>query len=382
MVTLKALVFSSKEQIDTARKFKASLEENFTNVRCTIWIEGFFGASQPFLSSLNEIRTYDFTVAIFTPDDEIVSRKGSTRQEKRYVPRDNVVFEAGMSIGILGIDRTFLLQPSDIILEFPTDIDGHHRVQFDLERVKDGNSSAFGTTVMNLKPLIEKLDPNPRNVWAKRGLTEEDIGQFFYDTGLTHAYPDRIRAMDQILSDIKGASESVSMCARVYISEILKSPVLSPSIYYAAQKNQKACIVFTHTSTSPENEELVTSAYKREPSVAENIDQYRKHLGRSDVEFDSRFEELKQLKAKGASVVGSVKFVRRFLKSELPYSLIVIDEKIVFVSFYPIAGIGTYAPSMRLVSDDVGNDSWAKKFLDVNRQILETGSTFVKEYML
>jgi predicted nucleotide-binding protein len=51
---------------------------------------------------LAAVKTYDFAVALFTPDDSIASR-GQTGTSVR----DNVIFEYGLFLGQLGPARTF-----------------------------------------------------------------------------------------------------------------------------------------------------------------------------------------------------------------------------------------------------------------------------------
>lgn len=46
------------------------------------------------------------------------------------VPRDNVVFEAGMSVGGLGLARTVFVCPTDDRLHLPTDLDGVTQLRY------------------------------------------------------------------------------------------------------------------------------------------------------------------------------------------------------------------------------------------------------------
>ena len=58
----------------------------------------------------------DFSIIIFTPDDKVEERG------KKYIsPRDNLIFELGLSYSKLGRDRTFLIK-TDSNIKILTDI--------------------------------------------------------------------------------------------------------------------------------------------------------------------------------------------------------------------------------------------------------------------
>src|SRR5262249_13134669 len=66
----------------------------------------------------------DFAVFVFGPDDWIESRTARTA-----APRDNVVFEAGLFGGVLGMKRTIIVHDKNVKL--PSDLQGLTPIRYD-----------------------------------------------------------------------------------------------------------------------------------------------------------------------------------------------------------------------------------------------------------
>jgi predicted nucleotide-binding protein len=93
---------------------------------------------------------WDFAVLVWAPDDQTESR---TR--KAPAPRDNVVLEAGLSIGRLGRDRTFVLVPrTRVELKIPSDVK-----QISLMEYSDQN---MRMVARRIRKEIERLGPRTR----------------------------------------------------------------------------------------------------------------------------------------------------------------------------------------------------------------------------
>ena len=96
-----------------------------TKFRCdpidvTMWTEGVFAPSAFPIESLEQVLwTVDFAVLVLSPDDTVVSRGATTD-----APRDNIIFELGLFMGVLGHSRTFLVYPRGIEIKIPTDLAG------------------------------------------------------------------------------------------------------------------------------------------------------------------------------------------------------------------------------------------------------------------
>jgi CRP/FNR family transcriptional regulator, cyclic AMP receptor protein len=84
------------------------------------WFEGVFeigGTTQA--SLVNAISSCDYCIIILTADDN------SRIRGKNYLtPRDNLLFEAGISFGSVHSSRTFLISEKVDKLKLPSDLNG------------------------------------------------------------------------------------------------------------------------------------------------------------------------------------------------------------------------------------------------------------------
>ena len=80
------------------------------------------------------------------------------RQKEQSVPRDNVVFELGLFVGGLGMERTFLVVPRGAEeLRLPTDLAGITPATFDPER-QDGNlTAALGPAASRVRKAMTRI---------------------------------------------------------------------------------------------------------------------------------------------------------------------------------------------------------------------------------
>jgi len=114
----KIFVISSKEGIEVARELRKNLDGDDMQVH--LWDHDTFMISDYPISSLEDaIERCDFTIAVAHADDVLI-----TREETHKVPRDNVHFEYGISIGKLGRDRSFLLVQADTKVKLASDLAG------------------------------------------------------------------------------------------------------------------------------------------------------------------------------------------------------------------------------------------------------------------
>lgn len=110
-------IASSTEGLNIAKSIQENLDHQ---VFVTIWSQSFFELSKSSIDSLlSKIGDYDFSIFIFSSDD-ILTMRG---KEKAAV-RDNVIFEFGLFVGRLGIERCFIVQPRDEDIHMPTDFIG------------------------------------------------------------------------------------------------------------------------------------------------------------------------------------------------------------------------------------------------------------------
>lgn len=123
------------------RKIAYAIQENLEyDAECTVWTQGVFELSTTALSSLiRQVHLTDFAIFVFGPDDVTQIRK----QEKSTV-RDNVIFETGLFIGGIGVERVYFVSPSDNSdLHLPSDLLGISSGRYDSSR--QDYTAALGT---------------------------------------------------------------------------------------------------------------------------------------------------------------------------------------------------------------------------------------------
>lgn len=104
----------------------------------TVWTDNVFLLSQTSLHSLlKKLQAVDAAIFVFTPDDVV-----KIRDAEQPAARDNVVFELGLAIGILGPTRCFIVKPrSATELRLPSDLIGFAPATYDDSR-SDNNLDA------------------------------------------------------------------------------------------------------------------------------------------------------------------------------------------------------------------------------------------------
>lgn len=116
----KLFIGSSSEGLEIAKKIKSAIEE-----QCESWIDvNLWNNGDIFILSFGTLESlikaslqYDYAVFVATNDDIVVSRGN-----QKPSARDNVIFEAGLFMGALGKDRTFIV--TDKAINLPSDFNG------------------------------------------------------------------------------------------------------------------------------------------------------------------------------------------------------------------------------------------------------------------
>lgn len=150
---MKSQIFiaSSVEGLEIAYALQENLEHT---AEATVWDQGVFGLSTSTISRLVKLLdTFDFGLFVFSPDDTLMKR-GETRDSVR----DNVVFELGLFIGRLGMERCIIVQPADGEMHLPTDLLGFQPGTF--KNRTDGNwVAALGPLSNRIRRIITDLGP-------------------------------------------------------------------------------------------------------------------------------------------------------------------------------------------------------------------------------
>lgn len=117
-----------------------------------IWTENIFKLNQGTLSTLmNRASYYDFFIAVFAADDKAVIRK-----KRKDVTRANVIFEFGLFLGRIGLNRTFFILEEGVDLF--SDWDGITKATF---RRRDNMVAALGASCAQIRErmkVAERLD--------------------------------------------------------------------------------------------------------------------------------------------------------------------------------------------------------------------------------
>lgn len=109
---------SSTEGADVAHAIQENL---FGHAEASVWDQGVFQLSDYQLVELiSRVQAADFAVLVCSADD-VTNMRGKVLRNVR----DNVLFELGMFVGKIGIERTFFLIPANAEdLHLPSDLSG------------------------------------------------------------------------------------------------------------------------------------------------------------------------------------------------------------------------------------------------------------------
>ena len=83
------------------------------------WHGNFRGSHNTLSELFRAVKNHDFAIFLFTPEDVIISRDTTSK-----TVRDNVIFEFGMFMGVLGQDRTYAIAPHGVDLKVMSDLQG------------------------------------------------------------------------------------------------------------------------------------------------------------------------------------------------------------------------------------------------------------------
>ena len=99
------------------------------------------------------VKSYDFGVIVFGPDD-IVQSRGS----EKVAPRDNVIFELGLLMGGFGRERTFIVKPKGLDIKIPSDLLGVTCLEID-ELKTEGAEKSIASICDYLRGRITEKGP-------------------------------------------------------------------------------------------------------------------------------------------------------------------------------------------------------------------------------
>lgn len=108
----------ASESLGVAQAIQTELASSSLIVQ--LWTDGVFKPSNHTMEDLETtLNSVDFALAVFSPDDNVVSRDKDT-----VAPRDNTIFELGLFAGAIGRKRTFFIRDKDREIKIPSDLAG------------------------------------------------------------------------------------------------------------------------------------------------------------------------------------------------------------------------------------------------------------------
>jgi predicted nucleotide-binding protein len=138
---------SSTEALSIANELQGGFKHD--NFDAIIWKDGVFGPGGVAFDSLAQMAgRADFAAFIISPDDTVISRDA-----EKLAPRDNVIFELGLFMGVLDRQRVFLIREHDSDVKIPSDLLGITQVTYVLKN--GGNlATALGPVCTELRKAI------------------------------------------------------------------------------------------------------------------------------------------------------------------------------------------------------------------------------------
>lgn len=182
----RVFIGSSTEGKRVAEYLQAALKDT---CRSKVWDQDVIKLGQGTIEGLlKALKDFDFAVLVLTADD--LRKK---RDKKGNVPRDNVILEAGIFLGHLGRERTFLVYCAEGKPQLPTDLDGITYADFDGN--KDGRDlrAEINPVALKIKDAINDVQSQsvPRDhtvymgdlvgrmVATCKGITEADLAGLY-----------------------------------------------------------------------------------------------------------------------------------------------------------------------------------------------------------
>ncbi len=138
---------------------------------------------------LQSAPTFDFAIFVLSPDDDVKSRG-----VEQKAPRDNVIYELGLFMGILSRDRVFLVRQRNANLKLPSDLTGVNPIDYIVPPDDEADSweAALGPPSSIIETTIRKR--------GLRAVTQEVIRTS------EEQYQIAAKFFDQFLKDKYGVS--------------------------------------------------------------------------------------------------------------------------------------------------------------------------------
>jgi hypothetical protein len=152
--TSRIFIASSTANIKVARAFARGLQTR--GFQTKVWDEWVFQPNESTLDGLLRVATdYRFAVVVWGPSDVTMSCGESISS-----PRDNVIFEAGLFLGMLGRHGVFVAEDKTASIRIPSDYAGITCVTYDGSLIEREPDPAIRSACDEIQHYIETPPPN------------------------------------------------------------------------------------------------------------------------------------------------------------------------------------------------------------------------------
>ena len=198
MGTVKPRVFiaSSVEGLDAAYAFQELLERY---TECTVWEQDVFSPSSfTLLDLISRAQNTDYGIFVFSLDDTT-----KIRDKEELTVRDNVIFELGLFIGIIGISNCFIAMPRSIDhVHLPTDLTGITLLKYDSQRADNNLKAALGPSSNQIRKALQKFSPSSRPLpdELKQQINTVGLNAFFSSRDDYSKYRPSVSSIDRYIN--------------------------------------------------------------------------------------------------------------------------------------------------------------------------------------
>lgn len=140
---------SSTESLEVAKRIKLFFSNDYD---CYLWTDGIFKSNESFIDTLMKSASlFDFGIMVFAKDDET-----TVRNQAFESPRDNVLFEYGLFLGRVGLDKAFIVAEKNV--KIPSDLFGITHVIYEMETLSDGSVAPACSLEDGLAAIKRQMD--------------------------------------------------------------------------------------------------------------------------------------------------------------------------------------------------------------------------------
>lgn len=161
-------IASSVEGLPVAEVVNSNLDHT---CECTLWPQGTFKLGSTTIKDLiTKASAVDFAVFVFTPDDVAI-----IREQQVAIARDNVVFELGLFVGSVGLERCYIVKPRGVEMKLPTDLLGINTADYVPNRSDNDIASALNSACTKIKERVAELGSLRRVPYVAPNATDKRV---------------------------------------------------------------------------------------------------------------------------------------------------------------------------------------------------------------